>query len=134
MDSYPKTKDEWWWFIGVYWKRLEPIVMRYYPNQSAFPKDGWPLPYPKLENPQRACNVVIKQLRKKKPVWQDKGSFGKYINSLKKNRDMKLAEIFNDTWFGMPETPSIRETPSFFVFCDLCSKAHVLHEEIDDGK
>lgn len=133
MNDYPKSKDEWWQFVDTYWKQLISIVMKYYPNQSDFPKNGWPLPYPKLENTQRACNAVIKQLRKEKPIWQDKGDFSEYINNLKENKDTKLAQIFDSTWFGMPETSSIREVSGFFIFCDLCSEAHVLHEKIETG-
>jgi len=129
MNDYPKSKDEWWQFVNVYWKQLESLVMEYYPNQSNFPKDGWPLPYPKLEHPQRACNIIIKKLREEKSIWQNKVSFSKYINNLKENKNTKLAEIFENTWFGLPETPSIRSLPGFFVFCDLCSEAYLLEEE-----
>lgn len=123
------SKEDWWSKVGLSWDKLEKIILRYYPNQSDFPEEGWPLPYPKLENPQRACNVVIKKLREEKPIWSEKGSFKNYVNKLKENRDVKLAEILNDTWFGLPETPSIRNLPGFFVFCDLCSEACVLFEE-----
>ena len=126
--SYPETKDEWWQSVDTNWKRLKTIVMNYYPNQQDFPKDGWPLPYPKCEAPQRACNTVIKSLRKEQPIWQYKGSLDKYITALKENRDSKLASIFESSWFGIPESPSSRCIPGFFVFCDLCSERYVLND------
>ena len=129
MDDYPKTKDEWWDFVEKYWEQLESIVMNYYPNQSTFPKDGWPLTDQSLHAPQQACNTIIKSLRKEKPIWETLGSFNEYLLNLKRAKDIKLAEIFEESWFGIPETSGSRNIPGLFVFCDLCSESYVLYEE-----
>jgi len=126
MNNYPKSKDEWWQFVDKYWDDLQNIILNYYPNQSDFPEDGWPLS-DKLQKPQQACNAVIKKLRKENPIWQDRGSFKDYVNNLKETRDVKLDNIFQASWFGMPESGSSRSVPGFYVFCDLCSEASVLY-------
>jgi len=129
MSDYPKSKNEWWEFVDTYWNQLESIVLRFYPNQEDFPKEGWPLPERNLREPQRACNVVVNKLRKEKPIWQDKGSFKEYINTLKKTRNVELNNIFQSSWFGMPESQSSRLIPGFYIFCDLCSEANILYED-----
>lgn len=127
MGDYPKTKDEWWEFVGKYWDQLKSIVLQFYPNQSDFPKDGWPLGR-NLHAPQQICNAVIKRFRKEKPVWQDKGSFEEYILNLKETKNAELARIFETAWFGIPESPDSRRIPGFYVFCNLCSESYVLRE------
>lgn len=126
MEDYPKTKDEWWDFVERYWKQLENIVMQYYPNQSTFPENGWPLPEGALQASQQVCNTAIKSLRKENPIWKTFGSFNKYLLNLKRTKDPKLAEIFESSWFGMPECIGSRNIPGFDIFCDLCSESHVL--------
>jgi len=130
--AYPKypetTREEWWRFVDENWSSLQNIILSYYPNQSDFPKDGWPLPERELQNPQRACNVVIKQIRKEKPIWSNKGRSKKYIDTLKENQDPELATILNSTWFGMPESASSRRVDGFYIFCDLCSESYCLDE------
>lgn len=129
MD-YPKTKDEWWQSINNNWENLKNLILNYYPNQKDFPKEGWPLNTDgKLASPQVACNVVIKSLRKEKPVWHDKGSFEQYLDELKKDQNPELDKILQASWFGMPESSDVRSLPCFFEFCDLCSESHVLYTE-----
>ncbi len=127
MIDYAKTKEDWWNIVNIYWKSLESLILNYYPNQENFPKDGYELPEKGLRHPQAACNVVIKKLRKENNILT-KGNLKEFINRLKKNQDTKLDNIFQSTWFGMPECASIREKKGFFVFCDLCSESHVLYE------
>ncbi len=121
--SYPKNKNEWWGFVDNYWNDLESIVLNYYPNQKDFPDNGWP----ENNTPQAACNQIIKQLRKESRIWKNKESFKAYINHLKQTQDDKLDNIFQSSWFGMPETQSSRNLSAFHVFCDLCSESHVLY-------
>lgn len=126
------SKRKWWAKVNEFWSVLERIILRYCPNQSDFPEDGWPLPEYTLQHPQRACNAVIKELRKEKPIWPNKGKFKEYINRLKENEDTVLAGIFSDTWFGLPESAGTRRLPGFFIFCDLCSEASVLYENLKE--
>jgi len=130
--SYPKSKQEWWKFVDDNWDDLKEIVLSYYPNQKQFPAEGWN-PTNRSENlcysPQAACNKVISELRKEKPIWNNTDLFIKYIEGLRKDRNKKLWEIFNDAWFGMPESPWVRSIPGFYIFCDLCSEGYLLIEK-----
>lgn len=123
------SKERWWAEVGKAWSELENIILQYYPNQSDFPEDGWPLPVGSLQHPQRACNAVIKKLRKERPIWSSKGNFKKFINSLKENKDVELSKILNASWFGLPESAATRSLPGFSTFCDLCSESNVLYEK-----
>lgn len=128
--SYPKTKDEWWKFVDDNWNNLKNIILSYYPNQDDFPEKGWPIRNDgHLAAPQQACNAIIKKLRKERPIWNCKGNFEEYLNSLKKSRNVELDRIFQSSWFGMPESPRVRTLPGFYIFCDLCSESYVLYEK-----
>jgi len=122
--EYPETEEEWWQLLDENWKWIKNIIAEYYPNKRDFPKDGWPV---NIE-PQRSCNAVIKRLREEKPIWESTDHFRNYIEVLKIAKDVKLLEILNITWFGIPEQISSRELPGFYVFCDLCSEGYVLEE------
>lgn len=39
----------------------------------------------------------------------------------------ELCSIFNETWFGIPESLSAWELPGFGVLCDLCSEYEPPH-------
>ena len=123
--SYPKTKEEWWRSVDDNWFDLEYIILNFYPNQKDFPEKGWPV----NNTPQAACNQIIQELRDKHPIWKSQDYFKAYINHLKETEDLKLDNIFQSSWFGMPESSGVRELPSFFIFCDLCSENYVLYEE-----
>lgn len=32
----------------------------------------------------------------------------------------QLIDLLNDTWFGLPESASVRNLPGFYALCDLC--------------
>lgn len=98
-ETYPKSKEEWWDLVNVNWKQLEWIVMEFYPNQSTFPENGWPLTDQSLHAPQQACNTIIKKLRKEEPIWKTLGSFNAYLLSLKSTRNKELGLIFERAWF-----------------------------------
>lgn len=126
--NYPKTPDEWWNQLNDNWDSIKSILLKYYPNQADFPEDGWPLPRTSLQNPQKACNCVIKDITQTGRIWQTKSSLADHLEALRESKDIEIARIVNSTWFGLPESPSIRSTPGFFVFCDLCSESRVLYE------
>lgn len=125
--SYPKTKDEWWQSVNDNWKNLKNIVLTYYPNQDKFPEGGYKTGKPFLEGPQTACNHVIKEIQAEGGALS-RVSLSEYIEDLKEKRDSRLDNIFQSSWFGMPETSSIRQISGFHIFCDLCSENYVLYE------
>ena len=124
--SYPKTKDEWWKSVYDNWIDIEEIILNFYPNQSNFPKEGWEV----TNTPQAVCNQIIQELRDKYPIWKSKDFFKAYINHLKETKDIKLDPILQSSWFGMPESPSVRKLSGFFEFCDLCSENYLLYNGI----
>ena len=129
MD-YATTKEEWWQIVDRHWVKLKNIVLNCYPAQKGFPKGGYEVSNHPLMAPQIACNAVIREIQEgEKPI--SKISLDEYIEELRERKDPKLDEVFQSTWFGMPETGFIRQTPGFHIFCDLCSESYVLYEEED---
>jgi hypothetical protein len=45
------------------------------------------------------------------------------------NQDPKINNVFQDSWWNAPDSPSIHYIPSWSVLCNLCSEAHVLFDE-----
>ncbi len=58
-----------------------------------------------------ACEQVRKQIQKENNP-----------PNLELRDPLYLNRVFNDTWFGMPESMEVRYEPGFGVLCDLCSE------------
>lgn len=127
-SNYPKTAEEWWELLDRNWKDIKEIVLRFYPCQEKFPETGHIRNLPDAPMAQVACNVIIKKMRIKKPIWKNIAEFSEYLETLKTQRDKSLSEIIESSWFGIPETHESRYLPGFYAFCDLCSEAYVLYE------
>lgn len=134
-----KTKEDWWELVNNNWHYLKELVIRYYPclkdpnkilELIGVPEDGWNVTKKDGINlPQVICNYQIEEIRKKNPTWKDVDYFIEYLEKLKKNEDEKLLEIFEATWWGMPENMSVRSERGFFDLCDLCSESWVFYPE-----
>lgn len=124
MASYPRTAKEWWQSLEDNWDKVLQIIMNYYPNQEGLPSKGWPVEMAAGS----ACNQICQALRKEKPMWTNKDFLQAYVTRLKDTRDPTINDILQSSWFGMPESPWIRETPGFFQFCDLCSESYLILE------
>jgi hypothetical protein len=45
-----------------------------------------------------------------------------------KERSPAIGSIFNNAWFKAPDSGKIHLIPAWYIFCDLCSESHLLHE------
>ena len=122
MAGYPKTKDEWWQSLVDNWDAILRIIMDFYPNQDDFPAKGWPVEIAAGS----ACNQICQALRKENPMWTSKEFLEAYVTRLKDTKDIAINDILQSSWFGMPESPWVREVPGFFQFCDLCSESYLI--------
>lgn len=51
------------------------------------------------------------------------------FHEMLKSRDPMISSIFNQVWFGMPESEYVRSYPGFGMLCDLCSEDHLIVPE-----
>jgi hypothetical protein len=73
---------------------------------------------------EESCKVV----REKIVAETDRAPCEQFHEMLKV-RDPMISRIFNQTWFGMPESAEVRSYPGFFMLCDLCSENHLIAPE-----
>jgi hypothetical protein len=118
MYSYPKTSEEWWILVSDNKDNLFKLVESYHP----FFQRNYDC---KITAPaaEQICEIVRKEIVEN--TTNPLVLFEEYL----KNKNANLVSIFNDTWFGMPESESVRYAPGFGILCDLCSESYVLEEQ-----
>lgn len=114
---------DWWQEVNDNWSDLVGCIERFHPVSR---NDEDLLDFPiTAEAAEKFSNVIRKQIVgeqtaglrfKKRNVVQE-------ATIAKENRDgMTLHTIFNQTWFGAPESRSVFAVPGFGLLCDLCSE------------
>lgn len=104
-----------WDVIDEGWGNLLELCRKYHP---AYTK-----PYKVSETAmlaEHACEVVRNEIRES--IHTTVGPIQQMIYA-RQIEDMRiLKNICSEIWFGMPETPSIRAQPGFFLLCDICDE------------
>lgn len=107
-----KTID-WWTKVDGNWNSLRNAITQYHPLSNSYNCHG-PITAPRVE---LACEIVREQIRRE----NDSDPLIR-AEVAKSERDIiGLMSIFNQTWFGAPESRSVFGTPGFPTLCDLCS-------------
>ena len=73
---------------------------------------------------EKACEGIRQDIASK-PQVDPQVRFAEYL----KNKDSRIVSLFNDVWFGMPESKSVRCEEGLFELCDLCSEGYLIDEE-----
>ena len=148
--DYPKTAEEYWALIDHNMLKLRDLVTEFHPatkficmyklgqnmsdvslpdididtplvfNEHISIEKAYPITAPAAE---QACETIRKGIGKnwrRNPV----DVFDEYV----KTRNPEIVSLFNETWFGMPESSEVRSVPGFGLLCDLCSECDVLYE------
>jgi len=124
MNNYPKTKEEWWKSVDNNWKNIRALIVRFLPREGKEFLESFVITAPAAEH--------IRLLQVKDILKENLPSdIAYYAEILLSNRDPKLLEILNKTWWGMPESIEIRDISGFGVLCDLCSEGYLLEKEDD---
>lgn len=113
MSDYPETREDWWRLVDENWDDLKNLIETFHPSKKNAPKMEITANRAELVR-QEICSTI--------------DELGDY-ESLKNNRDNELLSIFNETYWGMPESVSCHDYPKFYLLCDLCSEGYVLYED-----
>ncbi len=114
---------DWWQEVEDNWPDLVGCIERFHPvNRNEEDLMEFPI---SAEMPEKFSKVIRKQIAdeqteglrfKKRNVVQE-------AEVAKGNRDgATLHTIFNQTWFGAPESRDVFSVPGFGLLCDLCSE------------
>jgi hypothetical protein len=124
--DYPKTKGEWWSLVEREQWSLQDLVAKFHPDYRT-PHPEHPVTASRAE---MVCEVVRKTIRERPdPAVERIDPVEKFRGCLETLDGEEMYRLLNETWFGMPESESVRSEPGFGVLCDLCSEAYVLEEE-----
>lgn len=116
--DYAETMDEWWQIVNENWQSLRSLVACFYPRaENPLPDYEMPITAHAPEQARRACVNQIVKTRKMEPV-----NIKDHIETLKVTRSAgDLHRVFDETWFGIPESLGAHDLPGFGKLCDLCS-------------
>lgn len=106
------TNAEWWKMVDDNWEDLVNLIDKFHPNCARFDPAEYPISAQRAEN---YCKTVREQTDTKQPV-------GAAVICKEMRDAIPLITIFNETWFGVPESMASRGEPGFFVLCDCCSE------------
>lgn len=116
---------DWWKEVDDNWDNLLLLIEKFHPashtiddiyEDDLLPDSiNYPITAPLAE---KACEAVRKDIRKK-----ENQNPCATATQAKIDRDgLRLYKIFNQTWFGMPESNAVRREAGFYTLCDLCSE------------
>lgn len=105
------TAEGWWAKVEEFWPEFTNLTEQFHPFYRKSHK------YPiTAGNAEQACQGIREKIAS---AAQDEDPIDKLLKA-KENRDhTTIMSIFNQVWFGMPESESVRYLPGFFQMCDL---------------
>lgn len=104
--KYPTTYNEYWNTVDEYWLQLLNLFAAFSPE--FLPKD------PSGKNPLDIERTHI------------------IAETLRRNKDPKILNLFNSTWASAPDSGHIHLLDGWNVLCDLCSEGYLLNKEIEE--
>lgn len=117
----PTTKEQYWLLVNEHWQVLSDLISTYHPGYGR--KHNMVITANRAEN---LCQQIREDIL---DDWQiDDECPVKIAEQHKINRSDEIVSIFNQTWFGMPESYEVRSEPGFSLLCDLCSESWCLEE------
>ena len=114
------TTEEYWNVVERYKDQLLDLIAKYHP----YYRRSHLTHHITAEKAERACEAVRKQIAdaRDEDTEDPQQTFRRYL----KFKSDNIVTLFNETWFGMPESREVRSEPGFGELCDLCSEAWVL--------
>lgn len=108
IDTFNRSKNE-----------LRELVEQFHPSvkayTSALTKNTYKVT---ASSAEEACKVVRKLIRKRET--QNPLTIFDTLAEDPALHNKELTSLLNDTWFGLPESASVRNLPGFYALCDLC--------------
>lgn len=110
---------DWWQEVDDNWADLVRLIEKFHPahrREDDMMNYGITAP-----NAERACAAIRSDIQTEHPI--------SLATQARANRDAEtLHRIFNEVWFGAPESRSVFAEPCFGLLCDLCSEYPDLSE------
>lgn len=113
---------------------IREAVIQFHPLIVSFNPEEFPITSPQAES---ACQLVRKEIVKEVNSTNILDIYDQIISDLKTDKNLRsedlgiLNSIFNQTWFGAPESRQVYKYPGFSLICDLLSDP--IEESIEDG-
>lgn len=119
MSYSLRTSEDYWNLVEASKEKLQRLISEFHP----FYKKVHQMPIT-AEMAEKACENIREEIAAKQQL-DPQVEFAEML----KKKDPKIVGLFNDVWFGMPESTSVREYPGFFELCDLCDEGYLINEE-----
>lgn len=117
---YPKDAEEYWFLAEKYKEVLLRLIEKYHPYYLR--KHAVKITVPLAESiRERAAREIAETERIEPPA----ETFKRCL----REKSADIVDVLQDTWFGMPESTSVREEEGFGLLCDFCSECYVLEEK-----
>lgn len=113
MLNYPKTKQEWWEFVDTNWDDLKNLIETFHPARKNTPE----------------MTITASRTEELRKVFAGEFTELADYEKMKEERDTKLANVLDETYWGIPESTDAWCFTGFGLLCDLCSESYVLWEE-----
>ncbi len=120
--SYPKTYEEYWQQVEENASLLQDWIASFHPFYAR-PNLHYKIT---AEVAEKVCQGVRDEIAQREQE-DPQVLFTRYRNE----RNPEIVSLFNQTWFGIPESSDVRYEPGFGMFCDLCSEGYLADPDWD---
>jgi hypothetical protein len=112
------TMADWWKAVDGNWDELIAIIQDYHPAMhESTPRSDMPISAYGAEAACEKARELIRAEAEQETKYPDEQA----IEAKDKRDAEKLLRLFNQAWFGVPESMGAWSIPSFDLLCDLCS-------------
>jgi len=111
--EYPKTKEEWWTLVNEHWDDLKNLIETFHPARKNTPE----------------MTITASRAEALRQVLSAEFTRLDDYEKMREEQDVKLANVLEETYWGIPESIEVWQYPKFGLLCDLCSESYVLREE-----
>ena len=110
--TYPETAEEFWVLVEANEDDLQTLIAQYHPSYRRIHHKG------KITAPmaEQVCEAIRKQVQGEEREIDPQQQFRSMLN----RKDPSIDRLFNEVWFGMPESMESRNAKGFDILCLLC--------------
>ena len=110
--DYPETAEEFWVLVEANKKDLQNLIATYHSSYNRHHHKG------KItaQIAKQVCGAIRKQIQQEERETDPQQTFRAMLN----RKDPSIIRIFNNVWWGMPESMESRNARGFDVLCLLC--------------
>ena len=120
--AYPETAEEFWVLVEANKDDLQALIAKYHPIYMRVHRGRITAPLAK-----RVCEAVRKDIMEdyqgkflEKTVSDKREDPQQKFRDMLNRKDPTIDGLFNEVWFGMPESMESRNAKGFDILCLLC--------------